>query len=255
MCTLVLLRRPENDWPLIVAANRDEMAGRPSRPPGRWWDDRPDVVAGLDELAGGSWLGMNRAGVVAAILNRVGTLGPEPGKRSRGGLVLDALRATDAAAAAEALLSLAPLDFRPFNMVVADRREAFWLRFDGTSIGSTPIEPGLHMLSAHDLDDRQSPRIAAYLDRFAALPDPRPDPADDAGGDWRGWPELMADNGRPGGGNSEEAAMCFARPGGFGTVSSMLIALPATRLAPRPPVWRFAAGRPDRVPFAAVTPP
>jgi len=84
MCTLVLLRRPGHQWPLILGANRDEMVGRPWKPPGRHWDDRPNVVAGLDELAGGSWLGVNDEGVVAAVLNRVGTLGPADGKRSRG---------------------------------------------------------------------------------------------------------------------------------------------------------------------------
>src|ERR1700685_676462 len=56
MCTLILLRRPGHDWPVIVGANRDEMKARPWRPPGRHWPDRPEVVAGLDELAGGSWL-------------------------------------------------------------------------------------------------------------------------------------------------------------------------------------------------------
>ena len=91
MCTLVVLRRPGDDWPLILGANRDEMIARPWRPPGRHWPDRPEVVAGLDELAQGSWLGINDHGVVAGILNRFGTLGPAPGQRSRGELVLEAL--------------------------------------------------------------------------------------------------------------------------------------------------------------------
>ena len=161
MCTLVLLRRPTESWPLVIAANRDEMADRPWLAPGRWWDDRPEVLAGQDELAGGSWLGLNDTGVVAAILNRIGTLGPEKGKRSRGELVLEALDPADATDAAEALAGLAAASYRPFNMVVADNRDAFWLRADGTTIQSHPIPPGLHMLSALVLDDRSSPRIAA----------------------------------------------------------------------------------------------
>ena len=48
MCTLVLLRRPTHAWPLILAANRDEMANRLWKGPGRWWDDRPEVIAGQD---------------------------------------------------------------------------------------------------------------------------------------------------------------------------------------------------------------
>ena len=54
MCTLVILRRPEHAWPVIIGANRDEMIDRPAKPPGRHWPDRAEVVAGLDLLAGGS---------------------------------------------------------------------------------------------------------------------------------------------------------------------------------------------------------
>jgi len=103
MCTLVILRRPDHRWPVLIGANRDEMIDRPWDPPGRHWPDRPEVVAGLDKLAGGSWLGINDWGVAAAVLNRHGSLGPAPGIRSRGELVLEALDHADAAAAAEAL--------------------------------------------------------------------------------------------------------------------------------------------------------
>ena len=57
MCTLVIARRPQDDWPVLIAANRDEMVDRPWQPPARHWPERPDIVAGHDELAGGSWLG------------------------------------------------------------------------------------------------------------------------------------------------------------------------------------------------------
>src|SRR5689334_23299078 len=115
MCTVVIQRRPNHPWPVLIAANRDEMGDRPWRAPARHWPDRPDVVAGLDELAGGSWLGLNDAGVVAGILNREGTLGPAAGKRSRGELVLEALDHADAAEAARALSHLDPRAYRPFN--------------------------------------------------------------------------------------------------------------------------------------------
>ena len=70
MCTVVILRRPDHRWPVLIGANRDEMIDRPWKPPGRHWPDRPEVVAGLDILAGGSWLGINDWGVAAAVLNR-----------------------------------------------------------------------------------------------------------------------------------------------------------------------------------------
>lgn len=246
MCTFIVSRDPGSAWPVVIAANRDEMAGRPSLPPARHWPDRPEVVAGRDVLAGGSWLGLNDTGVVAAILNRVGTLGPAPGKRSRGELVLEALDHGDAVDAAEALSHLDGRAWRPFNMVVADNRDAFWLRSDGrAAVAVVPIPEGVHLLTALDLDDVSSPRVAAYLPRFRSVP--RPDPSR---GDWRAWAALMAD---PGAGpdGEETAAMCFTRDNGFGTVSSSLIALPAigSELAP---AWLFAAGRPDRVEYSAV---
>lgn len=240
MCTLVLLRRPGHAWPLLVAANRDEMAGRPWQPPARHWPDRPEVVAGLDELAQGSWLGVNDHGVVAAILNRVGTLGPAPGKRSRGELVLDALDHADAAETAGAFADLDGRSWRPFNMVVADNRDAFWIKSEGTGpVAVTAIPPGLHMISAMDLDDVASPRLAAYLPRFqaAAAPDP-------ATGDWREWQALMADRGS-GPDGEETAAMCFLRPNGFGTVSSSLVALPINHQV-EPWRWLFCPGAPNQ---------
>src|SRR5207248_2606717 len=125
MCTLVILRRPNHDWPVIIGANRDEMIDRPAKPPGRHWADRAEVVAGLDLLAGGSWLGINDWGVAAAILNRHGSLGPADGLRSRGELVLEALDHADAAAAAAALSQLNTAAYRSFNLIVADNRDGY----------------------------------------------------------------------------------------------------------------------------------
>jgi uncharacterized protein with NRDE domain len=246
MCTLVILRRPLAKWPVLIAANRDEMAGRPWKAPARHWPDRPEIVAGLDELAGGSWMGMNDHGVVAAILNRVGTLGPQAGKRSRGELVLEALDHADAVEAGRALADLDGRAYRPFNMLLADNRDAFWLRSDGGARPQLhPIADGLHMLTAQELDDDTSPRIRAYLPRFRAARAPEPDQEE-----WSDWTALLADNG--GGPDGEEtAAMCFLRPGGFGTVSASLIALPAIGSETRP-IWRFAAAPPDRAAWQTI---
>lgn len=249
MCTLVILRRPDHPWPVLLAANRDEMIDRPWAAPGRHWPERPDVIAGLDHTAGGSWLGLNDDGVVAAILNRRGSLGPAPGKRSRGELVLEALDHADALTAAEALGELNPQAYRSFNMVVADNRDAYWLRNRGEPdtkvIEVVPVPAGLSMLTAYDLNDPQSPRTARHLAdlQAAAAPDPE-------GGDWAAWQEILA---RTEAGS--EAAMTVER-GGFQTVCASLLALPAPPRslgeAPRRPVWLFAPGRPDRHPFAPL---
>src|SRR6201981_1866478 len=159
MCTLVILRRPEHDWPVIIGANRDEMIDRPALPPARHWPDRAEVVAGRDLLAGGSWLGVNDWGVAAAVLNRHGSLGPAAGQRSRGELVLEALDHADAVAAAEALTYLDPTAYRTFNLIVADARDAFWLRHAGGSrIELHPVKDGLSMIAAGGPDDPRAPR-------------------------------------------------------------------------------------------------
>ncbi|MEQ8165308.1 MAG: NRDE family protein, partial [Alphaproteobacteria bacterium] len=131
MCTVLLLRRPGHAWPALLAANRDEMLDRPWSSPARHWPERPEVVAGRDLLAGGTWLGVNNHGLVACILNRAQSLGPAPNKRSRGEIVLDALDHADAAAAAQALAALEPTAYRTFNLVLIDNRDGFWLRNTG----------------------------------------------------------------------------------------------------------------------------
>jgi uncharacterized protein with NRDE domain len=246
LCTVILLRRPGHDWPLILGANRDEMLDRKSLPPARHWPDRPDIVAGLDELAGGSWLGLNDHGVAAAILNRVGTLGPAAGKRSRGELVLDALDYADAVEAATALGRLDPEAYRPFNLLVADNRDAFWIAHRGRrDIAVQPIPPGIAMLTARELDDESSPRIQRYRPRFltAAAPDPARD-------DWRAWQELLEDP-EPDPALGPESAMRFVLPIGFGTVSTSLIALAAPG-AQRHAIWRFSAVAPEPSAWATV---
>ena len=115
MCSVVILRRPGHDWPVLLGANRDEMSERPWLPPGRHWPDRPWVVAGLDQQAGGSWLGLNDHGLIAGIMNRPQSLGPAAGKRSRGELVLDALDHADAREAAAAFAELDPDGLSPLQ--------------------------------------------------------------------------------------------------------------------------------------------
>lgn len=209
------------------------------------------MTAGLDVLAGGSWLGLNDHGVLAAILNRAGSLGPQAGKRSRGELVLEALDHGDASAAAEALSELDPAAYRSFNLVIADNRDAIWLanRADGSgSISVSSLPPGLSMLTARELNDGTSPRITRYLSRFRAAPEPQPD-----SGDWAAWQALLAERARP---DEEDptAAMTVVTPSGFETVSSSLIALPSPAAAEMDarPVWLFAAGRPDETPYRPI---
>lgn len=244
MCTVVVFHRPGHDWPLLLAANRDELATRPARPPGRHWPDRPEVRAGLDLSAGGSWLGVNDWGVVAAVLNRVGTLGPAHGKRSRGELVLEALDHPDAASAAAALADLDPRAFRPFNLVIGDARDLFFVRHAGDgSIRVVRLEPGLTMVTAREPNDVGCPRIRRYRPLFAAASVPDPDRED-----WSDWQLLLGSRASATG--DPRDALCIVTEGAYGTLSSSLVAI-ASR-PDRKPTFLHADGRPGEAPFAPV---
>ena len=251
MCTVVILRRPGHDWPLIFAANRDEMTDRPWLAPGRHWPDRAEVVAGRDEHAGGTWLGLNDWGLIAGVLNRPGSLGPDPALRSRGELPLEALDHAEADAAATAMAAVAPESYRSFNLVIADSAQAFWIKSEGGGKGggvsAAAIPEGVSMITAHDINDTASPRIRRFLPQFeaAAAPDPET-------GDWTEWQALMGEGGPNPGENSDQGAMTFVTEDGFATVSSALIALPAPGRPGVKPKWLFAPGRPDQTPFAPV---
>jgi Transport and Golgi organisation 2 len=247
MCTVVILRRPDHPWPVLIGANRDEMIERPWKAPGRHWPDRPEVVAGLDVLAGGSWLGINDWGVAAAVLNRTGSLGPAPNRRSRGELVLEALDHADAVAAAEALSHLDPDSYRTFNLIVADERDGFWLRHaGGARIEVRPLKDGLSLIAAGDVDDLGTRRLQLALPAFREWPAPEPDR-----GDWAAWQDLLGSTRVPSG-EPTTAAMRF-RSDGYGTVSSALIALPARHEADRRAHFRFAGWQPEATPWQDVS--
>ncbi len=240
MCTVVLRIAPGENFPLILAANRDERTDRPWDPPAAWWPEQPDLIGGRDRTAGGTWMAINSAFVVACVLNRPGSLGPAPGKRSRGVLPRLALAGTiTAAAAAKVIAAASREEFRSFNLVLADREGAIFQRASGSgAIESFLLPPGVHMITAHDPDDEESPRVARYLGRFRAAPPPNPE-ADE----WEAWKTILADRTGPPGSeiNVPERA-------GFGTVSASLLALPRHGR----PIWLFAAGPPDRAPFRPV---
>ena len=233
MCTVIVLVRPGHAWPLLLAANRDERLDRPWDPPGRHWPQRPRLVAGRDRLGGGTWMAIED-GRLAAVLNRPGSLGPQPGKRSRGGLPLLALADEDA------MLSLDAAQYRTFNMVIADRRGARFVRGQGTGRAEGwALPPGLSIITAHDPNDLGSPRTARHLPRFAAAAVPAPP-------DWSAWQALLADDAGP-----RAAALNVPPRDGFGTTSASLVGIPEAG----PPVWLFAAGPPDRAPFEPVALP
>ena len=254
MCTFVILRRPDNDWPIIIGANRDEMKDRPWQPPDRHWRDREDVIAGKDDLAGGTWLGINDSGLVAGVLNRRDSLGPKEGYRSRGELPLEILSYVDASDAADALADINPNAYRPFNAVFADNRDAYWLRLAETRWGPNaevyPIPPGLSVITSSDRNDISSARIRTYLPQFERAEAPNPDE-----GNWSAWQFLFSSR-MYDSNDGPQGAMTISTDAGFGTVSSSLIALPSPNYLNNDyrikPVYLFSQGAPTLTNYKSI---
>jgi len=224
MCSIILNIGPNG---VNIAANRDEMLARPWEAPAEYWSG---IFGGRDTLAGGTWLALNRHGVLAAVLNREGTLGPAPGKRSRGELPLLALRQAIAAAAAGIISALDAADYRPFNMVLADASGAYFVRGLGVGRPDAVLLPrGVTMLTSGEPNDCTMPRIARHLPRFRAAPFSR-------------WSELLGDSS---GTRAEQLNISAAQNNGFGTICASLVSLPRHGA----PEQKFAAGPPDDTEF------
>jgi uncharacterized protein with NRDE domain len=221
------------------------MNDRPWLFPARHWPDRIHVVAGMDEEAGGTWMGMNDDGLVACVLNRFGTLGSHPDFRSRGELPLEALDHAEASEAAKALQNLNPKAYRPFNMAVADALTAWWIKNDGNTITVGEIPEGLSMLSAHDLNDvENSDRLKLHLPRFRSAPSPQPEIDD-----WMAWQALISSRKSL---SEPRGAMQIETDMGFETVSSSLVALPKAGEKESKKIWKFCSGKPETGAFDEV---
>ena len=161
MCLLLALVNVVEGHPFVAVANRDEYFDRASDPPASRGGD-PDVWCGLDRRAGGTWLGMNAAGVVVVLTNRRGR--QDPTRPTRGMGPLGALACDDAFRAAdEAAQWAGAVETNPFSMVVADGRSCWFVAndvFEEPEDGvdrhsrASRVGPGVHTLSnTHDLDE------------------------------------------------------------------------------------------------------
>jgi uncharacterized protein with NRDE domain len=160
VCLLIVLAQTHPDFPLIVAANRDELFDRPAVPMTVLREAGPRILGGRDELAGGTWLAVNEAGVVAGLTNRPTVGGRDPTKRSRGELPITLTCHTSAAAAVEAFDSeVRPSDYNSAWLLVGDRDTAFAIDMTGpASPAIQPLPPGIHILENRPLGTA-SPKV------------------------------------------------------------------------------------------------
>jgi uncharacterized protein with NRDE domain len=173
VCTLALYFQQSARHPLVVAANRDEYLERPATAPMRVSDD-PWIVAGMDLVAGGTWLGVNQHTLVVGLLNRRTAVPPDPSRRSRGLLCLETLSHTDVASARAAVSRATADDYNSFNLLVASPAAGFVAQNLAGTVVVTDLRPGMHLLTNLDLNDPTCPRIARsskMFDDAAALLD------------------------------------------------------------------------------------
>lgn len=165
MCLVLLALDAHPDYPLVLAANRDEFYERPTAP-ATFWNDAPGVLAGRDLLAGGTWLGIDRRGRIAAVTNyRQGTR-EAAAPRSRGHLVSEYLTGDgDGRAHVERVAREAGL-YNGFNLICGDPRALHY--FSNREGHARALEPGVYGLSNHLLDSPW-PKVTAGRSGLSAL--------------------------------------------------------------------------------------
>lgn len=174
MCLILVAWRVHPDFPLVVAANRDEFFARPTAR-AAWWSEPEGIFAGRDLQAGGTWLGVNRGGAFAGLTNFRDPAQQRPDTPSRGALVADAL--ADTRPVTERLVWLARHggDYNGFNLIFSDGRDL--AIHESVSRQGRVLEPGLYGLSNHLLDSPW-PKVVAAKSRLHAalncLPDTAP---------------------------------------------------------------------------------
>lgn len=151
MCLAYLAISTLPEWPLLIAANRDEFHGRPTLVAAPW-ADHPDVFAGIDLRANGSWLGVTRTGRYALVTNYRDPSHQIENAPSRGDLVREFLTGHEAPSIYAARIHAAQAAYNGFNLIVGNATEAFYVGNRASQAQAVRLGPGRYMLSNHLLD-------------------------------------------------------------------------------------------------------
>jgi uncharacterized protein with NRDE domain len=149
MCLILFAWKMRNDAPLIVAANRDEWHRRPAAA-ATWWLSHPNILAGQDLEARGTWLGVTRAGKFAAITNFREPSQTKTSAPSRGHLAVDYLSGQQSPREYLEELASHASEYNGFNLLLADRENMFCYSSAENKIEE--VAPGIHGLSNRALD-------------------------------------------------------------------------------------------------------
>jgi uncharacterized protein with NRDE domain len=236
MCLLIILREVVPEWPLVVAANREERFARPSASPGLLARN-PAVFGGRDLQCGGTWLAVNQWGMVCAVTNRPRKGPPPAATRSRGLLCLEAAGQRSPITVADYLgRAVTENAYEGFNLVCATSTLANAFYYNGT-LREKPLGPGVVVLTTGDANDMSSAKTQRVRERIG----------DDLARPMTAWIDRLEAICRDHGADpAGPEALCVHR-GEAGTVSSSIIAINAENA--RMHLFRHAAGPPCTTPY------
>lgn len=175
MCLILMAYRCHPGYELLVAANRDEFHARPTAPLA-FWAEAPDLLAGRDLQAGGTWMGVTGSGRFAALTNYRDPRQTKVDAPSRGHLVSDYLQGKPSASAALERLRLNSDRYNGFNLVLGDAAGLYY--YSNCAGEPQRLEPGLYGLSNHLLDTPW-PKLKRALAMLRGVLEQQRDPTPD----------------------------------------------------------------------------
>jgi uncharacterized protein with NRDE domain len=170
VCLIAVAYRVHPDYPLVVAANRDEFYARPSAQ-AAFWEDDPSILAGRDLDCMGTWLGVTRGGRFAAVTNFRDPSDQRPSAESRGTLVRRFLSGTGSARDFLDDVDSRADAYRGFNLIAYDSEDLCYYSNRGAE--PTSLAPGIYGLSNHLLDTPW-PKVTRVRDRLGVALEPAP---------------------------------------------------------------------------------
>ncbi|UII29287.1 NRDE family protein [Fulvivirga maritima] len=144
MCLILLAYKKHEKYPLIVAANRDEFYARKTES-AHFWSDNPQVLAGRDLEAGGTWMGVNKNGRLAMITNYRDLRNIKDNAPSRGHLVSDFLSGNEDAKGYLEKVEAKGQQYNGFNLICGDVNGLYY--YGNYQQGVHKIDAGIHGLS------------------------------------------------------------------------------------------------------------
>ena len=165
MCLILFALQAHPDYPLVVAANRDESYARPTAP-AAFWQDHPQVYGGRDLEMGGAWMGLTTRGRFAAVTNFRDGFPKGTAPRSRGELTGGYLTGDQAALPYLHTIAARKTEYADFGTLAGDPKALWFLSNHGSGVEA--VTPGVHGLSNHLLDTPW-PKVADGKRELAAL--------------------------------------------------------------------------------------